>query len=537
MFKKAVVLVLVVFMIASVLVGFSTPKSAKSTINVCVGPDPETIDPALNNSLDGGTYILHAFEGLTRAGKSGRSEPGMASKWEISKDGTVYTFHLRNAKWSDGKPVRAQDFEYAWKRALDPKTAAEYAYQLYYLKNGEEYNSGKAKAEDVGVKAVDDKTLVVTLIAPTAYFIDLMHFPTYMPVRKDIIEKYGNKWALKPESYIGNGAFVMTAFKSKDEIIMKKNLSYWNKGSINISQIRFKLIEDDAASLSSFESGDLDISHSLPIAETQNLIKSGKAKVHELLGTYYLYFNIKKEPLTDVKVRKALVMAIDRTYIVQKVTMAGQIPAVGVVPYKVPGATAKKDFRAEAKDLYGTFISPTAQVEEARKLLADAGYPDGKGFPEIEAYYNMTSGNKKIMEAIQQQWKVNLGITVKNPVMEWKVLQQKIAQKDYVITRLGWIGDYADPMTFLDMFTTNSGNNNLNFSSKQYDDLIATAKGSGDQAVRMKAMHEAEKIFMDEVPACPIYYYVGVWLESPKLKGHIIDSLGFANFQYAYTVR
>ena len=299
-----------------------------------------------------------------------------------------------------------------------------------------------------------------------------------------------------------------------------------------MKEIHWKLTSDDSAALSAYEAGDIDLVNQLiPQAETKNLIDAGKAKVYDMVGTYYLYYNMAKKPLNDVRVRKALTLAIDRTFICDKVTQAGQKPAIAPVPYKVPGLDASKDFRGEAG---ASSITVTANVAEAQKLLADAGYPGGKGFPEIELAYNTQSGHKAIMEAVQEQWKKNLGITVKPPNMEWKVLQEKIQKKDYIIARMGWIGDYNDPMTFLDMWTTTSGNNNTNFTDKNYDSLIAKAKATADPKIRMPAMHDAEKIFMDVMPACPIYYYVTVNLENPKLKGHIVDMLGFIYLMYAH---
>lgn len=541
MLKKVLAIVLAVFMTAAVFAGCGV-KSSKDSVNIVVGEEPKTLDPGINNSLDGGIYILHAFEGLTKVDRNGRTVPGMAKSWEVSPDGTKYSFHLRDAKWSDGTPVKAQDFEYAWKRALDPRTASEYAYQLYYLKNGEGYNMSaspdwkgkKATADEVGVKAKDDKTLEVELSAPAAYWLDLTNFPTYMPLRKDILEKYGDQWTQDPKTYICNGAFTMTGWEHNSEIMFTKNENYWDKGSIILKKIRWKLINDNTVALNSFESGELDASYDLvPPEEIQKLIKAGKLEVFDTLGTYFLDFNTKKPPLDNPKVRKALALAIDRQFIVDNVTKAGEKPAVGFVPFKVPGADPRKDFRTEIKD--NNFLPAAPNVDEARKLLAEAGYPDGKNFPEIEIIYNNSGAHQKVMEAIQEQWKKSLGISVKVSGMEWKVLQSTRQEKNYMVARDGWMGDYNDPMTFMDMWTTNSGNNNTSWSNAQYDQLIDKAKGTLDQKVRMSAMHDAEKILMDEQPIAPIYYYTTRMLMDPnKLKGMISNPLGFVYLHYAY---
>lgn len=532
MMKRLLAVVLAAIMLTAVFAGCGAQKSSKDTLSVTVGSEPLTLDPGKNSSVDGGIYILHNFEGLTRQDKDGKTIPGIASKWEISDDGTKYTFHLRDAKWADGQPVRAQDFEYAWKRALSPELASEYAYQVWYLKNGMAYSMGEAKAEDVGVKALDDKTLEVTLEAPTSYFLDLCRFPTYMPVREDIVSKYGEEWTQKPETWIGNGAYKMTAWEHNSQITFTKSDTYWDAKNIGIIKtINWKLMDDEAAALNAFETGDLDLVDGLvPQAEIQNLLNEGKAKIYDEVGTYYIYFNVEKDPLKDKRVRQALSLAIDREYIVEKVTRAGQKPADAIVPYKTPGLDPKKDFRTEG----GSLIPTKGDVAKAKQLMADAGYPDGKGFPELEIYYNTQSGHKAIMEAIMQMWKDNLGISVKSPNMEWKVLQEKVNNKDFVMSRMGWIGDYNDPMTFLDMWLSESTQNNTNFKNAEYDRLIKEAKSTADQKIRMTNMHEAEKIFLDEMPAVPIYYYVSVFLESPSLQGHRVDPLAFLYLHYAY---
>lgn len=537
MFKRVLAIALAVCMFAAVLAGCGQTASG-GTVNFLAGPEPQTIDPGLNNSADGGVYILHAFEGLTRIGKDGRIEPGMAEKWDVSEDGTKYTFHLRDAKWSDGKPVTAQDFEYAWKRVLAPKVASPYANQLYYLKNGEAYNMSedpeykgtKAKAEDVGVKARDEKTLEVELNAPTAYFLDLTNFYTYMPLRKDIIEKYGDQWTQKAESFIGNGAFKMVEWKHNDELVFEKSESYWDKEKISLKQIHWKLMEDDAAALSAFDKGELDgVCDLMPVEETQNLIKAGKLKVYDKLGTYYLDLNVEKAPLDNPKVRKALALAIDRQFIVDSATKAGEKPAVGFIPFGVAGQDAKKDFRTEIKD--NSFLPVSANAAEAQKLLSEAGFPGGKDFPELEII--TVESQKTIMEAVQSQWNKNLGINVKISTMEGAAMYDRRAQKDYMMSADAWIGDYNDPMTFMDLWAEGSGNNDTGWANKQYDGLVDTAKGSMDAKVRMKAMHDAEKLLMDEMPVIPVYYYTTKILQNPKLKGMLSDPRGFLYLHYA----
>jgi oligopeptide transport system substrate-binding protein len=433
MFKKLLALIVVVLIVFPMLVGFSQPTSVKSSISVVVGSEPQTLDPGTSQTVDGGIYVLHMFEGLTRISMDKKTIPGIAYKWEISKDQLTYTFHLRKSTWSDGKAVTAQDFDYAWKRALDPKTASVYAFQLWYIKGAYEYNNGKGTVNDVGIKALNSTTLQVTLKAPCGYFLDLVRTPTFMPVRKDIITKYGDKWIQDPKTYIGNGTYKMAKWTHNAELVFTKNTRYWDKGSVLVKDIRFKLTDDDASCLSAFETGTLDLVDGIiPQAEIGNLIASKQLTIYPQVGTYYYWFNNKVAPFDNLKVRQALAMAIDRNYIVKTILKGGQQPAVGLVPNGVAGF--QKTFREEAKP----YLKATPQIAEAQKLLADAGYPGGVGFPtDIELFYNTNTNHKAIAESITEQWKKNLGITIKTTNVEWKVLSEKTDNKDYQIARMG----------------------------------------------------------------------------------------------------
>jgi oligopeptide transport system substrate-binding protein len=506
----------------------------KTAIVATVGPEPETIDPALNTAVDSANYINHVFEGLTRIDKNGKTVAGVAKEWIISDDGAKYTFFLReDAKWSDGKRVTAHDFEYAWKRALDPEVASWYAYMLYYLKNAEEYNMGKVDPDDVGVRAIDDMTLEVVLKTPTSYFLDLCNFPTYMPVRKDVIEKYGDKWTLSAESYVGNGPYRLMEWNHDSDIIMKRNENYWDEGSLGgISRIRFVLTDDNAAALNAFESGEHNYNDDLiPAEELPRLISDGKTVSSPELSVNYVVFNVKKPPLDNPKVRKALSLAIDRKFIVKNVLQGGQKVAVGFIPYGTPGLDPSKDFRAEEES--ASFLSETADIEEAKKLLAEAGYPDGKGLPEIEYSTNSDSINNRLAEALQAQW-AQIGVKVKISTMEWKVFGPYRAEQKYTIARGAWAADYIDPMTFLDMFLSNSPNNEAAWSNERYDELIKKAQSTNDQQIRMPAMHEAEKILLEEMPISPISFPNRNILIDPKLKGVYRNAMGFVYFQFAY---
>ncbi|HBA04417.1 MAG TPA: peptide ABC transporter substrate-binding protein [Clostridium sp.] len=508
-----------------------------------LGADPKTIDPQLNSAVDGSTIIHNAFEGLMREDENSKIVPGTAEKYEVSDDGTVYTFHIRkDAKWSDGKPVVAGDFEYAWKRALNPKVAAEYAYQLFYIKNGAAYYNqekvgGKvATAEDVGVKVIDDNTLEVTLEAPVPYFLSLAAFPTYFPVRKDIIEGNEEKWTLKPDTYISNGPFKMSEWKEKESITFVKNENYWDAKNVKLETLEVKLIDDQITYLNAFKSGEIDVIESPPQAEIPTLLDEGTAKIYPYLGTYFYVINVSDkakdvdpkaaEALSNPKFRKALSLAIDRQLIVDKVAQGGQAPATSYVPAGILDSIGK-EFQKD-------YSSKGANIEEAKKLLEEAGYPNGEGAPTITFTFNTDQGHQNIAQAVQDMWKTNLGINVELKNEEWAVFQDTRNNFQYSMARHGWIADYNDPMTFLDMWTTGNGQNNAGYSNKEYDKLIAQAKVELDDAKRTELLHKAEDILMDESPIIPLYYYTNVLCIDKNVKGTYKSPLGQMEFRDAY---
>lgn len=492
------------------------------------GQEPETIDPIQNTSTDGGTIASAVFEGLTALDANDEPIPGVAETWDVSPDKMTYTFHLRkDAKWSDGQAVTAKDFVYSWQRALDPNTKAEYAYQLFYIKNGEEFNSGTAKAEDLGVKALDDYTLEVALNAPTPYFLSLTSFPTLMPVRQDIIEKNGDKWARKAETYIGNGPFKAVEWVSKDHLKLVKNENYWDKDRIKIDGVMITFIGEESTMLSSYEAGELDVIDSIPLTEVERLKKESK-ELHIIpqAGTYYYAFNTQKAPFDNVKVRKAFALAIDRQTIVDKVRKTGT-PATAFVPAGVPDATADKDFRTVG----GAFFPVKADAAQAKQLLAEAGYPGGKGFPEVTLIYNSTEEHKILAEAILEMWKQNLGISnIKLANMEWGVFIPTRQKGDFQIARDGWIGDYNDPMTFIDLFTTGNGNNDPQWKNAEFDQLIKKARNASTEEERMATLHQAEKLFLDDVIMAPVFFYTQNCMIKPNVKNLHVSPLGLTYF-------
>lgn len=513
--------------------GGDTGAAGGGVVTHNLNSELKSIDPALNTAVDGHQVIYGVFEGLCRLDERDQGIPGIAESWDISEDNLTYTFHLRDAKWSDGQPVKASDFVYAWKRAVDPATAAEYGYQMYYLKNGEAINNGEKPVDELGVKAIDDKTLEVTLENITPYFLQLTAFPTYMPVREDVVSADPEGWALNMDTYIGNGPFKVQEWKHDDVLKLVKNENYYDADKVKLDGIDYVFIVEASTAVSAFESGEIDYMEAVPAEKIAVLEEANDEnfKILPYLGTYFYIFNMNQEPVNNLKVRKALSLAINRKDIVEQVTKAGQVPATGFVPKGVSMSDGTTDFQETAGD-YNMPIDDS-KVEEAKQLMAEAGYPDGQGFPTIELLYNTNEGHKAIAEAIQAMWKQNLGINVELRNEEWKVFQTSRNEGNYTVARHGWIGDYVDPMTFLDMWITASGNNDAKFSNPKYDELISKAKSTLGKE-RDDAMLEAQAILMEELPVMPIYYYTNAILMRSTVKNAPKSITGPVNYREAY---
>lgn len=531
--KRIGILCLVGAMLAMLVAGCSTggKQADGKGLRVAIGSEPQTIDPRRSTGVPESTVQNQIFEGLCARDGNGNPVPGVAEKWDISADGLKYTFYLReNAKWSNGDPVTAQDFEFAWKTTLSPELGSEYAEQLYYLKNGAAYNKKNASADQVGVKALNDRTLEVTLEKPTAYFLSLLAFHTYYPVHKKTVESNPN-WAADVKTIIGNGPFKMTAWTHNSKIELVKNDKYWDAAKVKLDRLDLILSDSNTTVLSMYENNQVDVVEEPvpPVAEIPRLKKENKIKVYPYLGTYFYEFNTKKAPFDNPKVRKAFALAIDRETLISTVTKIEEKPALGWVPTGLNDAKSGEEFRKVGGDLF-----KDKNIEEAKKLLAEAGYPDGKGLPAVTLLFNTNERHKAIAEAIQEMWKKNLGVTVNLANQEWKVYLQSRTAGDFQVARAGWIGDYTDPMTFMDMMVTGNGNNRARWSNPEYDRLVNVAKGTMDQGVRMQAMHDAEKILIDEMPVLPIYFYTRPILEKANLKGVVRSADGMSYYKAAY---
>jgi len=534
--KRIIALMLSLAMAVTMFAGCGSSSSSNAkAITATIGSEPKTLDPSLNNSLDGGTYINCAFEGLTTYDKESKIVPGAAEKWELSTDGTVYTFHIRkDAKWSDGKDLTANDFVYSWRRTVDPKTAADYAYYLYFVKNGEAINGEKAAIDTLGVKAIDDKTLEVTLEAATPFFTEITAFPALVPLREDIVSTNSEKWSLDTKTYIGNGPYVLTSWEHDSKLTFEKNDKYWGKASIIAPKIEWFLMNDENAILGAFKNGQVSYAKGIPTDEIAAEKTAGTLQIVPMIGTYYLDLLNTKAPFDNPKIRRAVALAIDRNYIVEKVTKGGQLPASGYVPYGIADVKTTPDFRTTAGEFYS--VKPEdldKNITEAKKLLAEAGYPDGKGFPKVTYGINTGGNHQVIAEAIQQMLKKNLNIDVEIQAQEWNVFQQSRKDGVFNMDRNGWIGDYMDASTFLDMFTSTNGQNNSKYNNPAYDAAIKAARTETDVAKRMQIFHDAEKLLIDDMGVVPIYFYTEPTEISKDLQNYVITPLGFVYLQWA----
>lgn len=531
-------------------------------ITLNIASEPQSIDPALNSAVDGAIMLGHMFEGLMKWKDSGVETPGsdgtctnaeltegQAESYEkvVNDDGTVtYTFKIRSdARWSDGKPVTAGDFVYSWQRLVTPETTADYNYMIDSVVNANEIMAGDMDPTELAVSAPDDSTFVVTLTSDLPYFLEVCAFPATFPVRQDVTTKEdgtpNDQWTFDVATYLCNGPYKLTAWNHNSEIVMEPNEQYYDAANLGPDKITFKLMDDQNAMLSGFNSGELDFIEDVPQAELPDLIASGDLKIVDYIGTYYVCYQTQKAPFDDPRVRQAFTLAVDRTFIVDKVTQAGQVPANGFVPagvYDAAGSTGD-DFRTVGGAYYSiegdADYSYEANCEKARELLADAGYPNGEGFPVVEYLYNTSDAHKAVAEALQNMWETELGVKVTLNNQEWAVFLQTRKDGNYSIARNGWIADYNDPMSFLDMWITGGGNNDAQYANADYDAKIQEAKNTTDPAARMQLMHEAENIIMGQDWALnPLYFYTQKYMLSDRVGGMFYTPLGYFFFSYAH---
>ena len=496
------------------------------------GAEPESFDPAVVTDQVGMRISSALFEGLCRIDEAGVPGPGMAERWTVTEDKKHYTFHLRaNAQWSNGDPVTAHDFVRSWQRVLDPSFGADYASQLYVIANAAAYNEGKlTDFTQVGVTALDDQTLTVTLENPTPYFIDLCAFATLAPVHLPTIEKHGGAW-LKPHNIVCNGSYLLEAWRLDDHLRLRKNPRYWDAANVAMATIEVLPISEPNTAINYFLTGEADLimdKGMVPTSLTATLKTKPWFHTGPFLGSYFTRFNVTAAPFDNDKVRQAFTHAIDRRRITEKITQLGEIPAWSLTP---PGAGA---------DQYTPPPGLDFDPAKARALLAEAGYPGGKGLPRIEYLYFPKTVETNIAVELQSMWKEHLGVPVQIVKQEWKVYLASMKSLQYQMCRSSWVGDYNDPNTFLEMFTSASGNNRTGWKSPDYDGLLATAAIVADPAQRNATLSQAEQLLVStDAVILPIYYYVGVQFYHPErltgVRPNLIDDHPFRCMRWKTT--
>jgi len=494
-----------------------------------VGSEPRTLDPQEAQGVTEHHIIMAMIEGLVAPSIDDQSKvvPGMADRWEHNEDYSVWTFHIgEDRKWSNGDPVAAQDFVFSYKRMLTASFGAQYAENLFILKGAEDYYRGKITDFDqVGVKALDPHTLRIELVGPTPYLLSLVQHDSWLPVNPKAILSFGNidtrdsKWT-RAENYIANGPFKMKSWRPNDVIEVVRNPLYWDAANVKLNGINFFSIENLNTAERAFQAGQLHKTDQVPLDKVPYYRRTRPEliRIDPYEGVYFYRINIARKPLDNPKVRLALNLAVDRDAIVKNILREDQKPATGYTP---PGMG---DYKPLDKMQY--------DPERARQLLAEAGYPNGKGFPKFTIHFNTLESHRAIAEAIQQMWKEELNIDVGLENQEWKVYLDTQNNKNYDISRSAWIGDFMDPVTFLSMWTTGNGNNNTNWGNPKFDAFIEQAARTGDPKARLEILHQAEDLFLSEAPIVLVYWYTNAYLLQPSVQNWNPLVLGNHNYKY-----
>ena len=524
-------------------------EAGSNGFTVQLGPNPETLDPALNAAVDGGNTLITIEEPLLIIDENNEVQPGQAESYEVSDDGLTWTFHMRDGlKWSDGSDLTAADFEYSFKRLASPDTAAPYAETVVGMIDGYQDAIGNPDEDGntttdpdwdaLNVHASEDgKTLTVQLSYPCSYFDKLASFVATSPVQQATVEANGDAWCTEPDTYVCNGPYMITEWTPSERIVLSKNPYYvggWDSSKIVSDTITLLLLEDSSASYTAYNSGEAQLVKDVPTDEIPSLTRAedgGDFYLDEIMGTYYISLNDQEEPFTDVRVRKALSLAIDRDYVANTIMQGIYTPATALVG---PGIVDENGYFMDNANGGEPYISDDyeANLEEAKSLLAEAGYPDGEGFPTITYSANDAGYHIAVAEYLQQAWG-ELGITMNIDKVEWSSFIPMRRAGDYDISRNGWSMDYNDPSNMLELFTTNNGNNDGKYANPEFDQVIEDSRVA-DKTAHFEKLHEAEDILMNDAACIPVAYYNDFWLQSPSLKGTWHSPYGYWYLQYGY---
>ncbi len=495
------------------------------------GAEPKSLDPHLVTGVTENHIISALFEGLINYHPTDDSLPlpGLAARWESNEAASVWTFHLRpEARWSDGEAVTAGDFIYSYERILTAALGAEYAPMLYVIRNAQAFHEGSVTDfREVGVEALDRHTLRISLVGSTPHFLNMLKHYSWFPVREGVIEAFGGRldrsglWT-RPENFVGNGPFVLDAWKPNQFLRVTRSETYWDAETVRLNAIVYFPVEDDATELRMFNSGRLHYTSTVPTNAIPDLRvnRPDEFRIDPYMGTYFYRLNVSRPPFDDARVRAALNWALDRRQIVDQVTLGDQLPATAMVPPMLAGWASRE---------YVGF-----DVGKARALLAEAGYPEGRGFPPVDLLYNTSEGHKKIAEAAAAMWQRHLGIRVRLQNKEWKTYLDDQSALNFDIARAGWIADYPDPITFLDLWTTGNGNNNTGWSDVPFDQLIQKAFRSATEEEHFEVLRKAEDRLFEELPIVPVYWYTRVYLIDKRVRNWHPKALDNRPWKHVY---
>ncbi|KEO82198.1 peptide ABC transporter substrate-binding protein [Tumebacillus flagellatus] len=516
---------LTVTMLSAALVGCGSKDDASSTtdktgaaepqeLNLTIGDEVPSLDTVRGTDSISFTIMGQINEGLVRLDQKGKPVPAVAKEWKISDDGKTYTFTLRDdAKWSDGSKVTAQDFEYAWKRGLDPNTKSDYAFILAWIQGGDEYNSGKGSADAVAVKAKDDKTLEVTLTAPKPFFLEQLAFPTFFPEKKEFVEKAGDKYGGDVDKVLSNGPFKLSAWTHEQSVEIVKNDTYWDKDNVKLTKVNFQVVKDAGARENLYESGQVDRIGILEDQVDRFKDKKGEFSRRSDLATGYLDYNESNKALANVKIRQALTYAMDGEKFSDVVYHDGSTGATGLVP------TGISDGNGDFREHNGDLIKRAENLPKAKQLLADGLKELGlTELPKLKLLCSDSSSSKKGSEFIKEQWRTNLGIDVDIELVPFKLRLQKTRSHDYDIALANWGADYNDPMTFLDMWVSGGAFNDVQYKNPKYDELIKAAQNEPDAKKRMQELYDAEKMLIGDMAIGPVYFSASSFAMKPYVK-------------------
>ncbi|MDR3052218.1 MAG: peptide ABC transporter substrate-binding protein [Oscillospiraceae bacterium] len=493
-----------------------------------ISGDPEQMDPTLNSYSRSATVLKQLFSGLYKAGADGTTMvPALAESYTVSDDGLRYVFTLKpDLKWSDGSPLTAADFEYAWKRVLNPDVASKAMSDLYVLKNGEAYSKGEASVDDVGVKATDGRTLTVDLANNTPWFLTLTSGAVFAPVKKDVVEG-ATPWTESAATYVSSGPFMLKEYRLKEKLELVKNPYYPDADKVALDAVDIVIIEDASAELVAYDNGEIDVADNLNGEAIAKYKDTPEYEAIARIGIMYHDFNVEKAPFSDKRVRQAFAMSFDRAVITQRVIQTPDVPLYGWVPPRQMSLTdPTKTYREVAGDMFAY------DVEKAQALLAEAGYPNGEGFPPAELVVQATQAQKDIAQALQAMWKQNLNVTVNITTYESSAYWTELDNGNFNIDRNGWTADYSDPLANLSIFRTGSNGYENRWDNAEYDAIIDKILAETDPATREALMIEAEKLLADEMPVTPSYSYVDDFLSKPYVQGVTKNALGHVLLEY-----